>query len=300
MSASATCGVAASVLRMRSGAGWEQPVVGVGGDVLAWNGEWFAGPGVPDSDACDTAAVLELASGAAATAATARGAAEAVAAALATRVRGPFALALWVARLETLVYCRDPLGRRSLVARRSRDSFAVASAAPAGGGAAALGWDEVPADGVFFVCAPRGGARDEAPAPAPADEPAPSSRATWPRDALLDPMGWPPLGSWSEAEARVDDDVAASLLLDALSESVRRRCAGAPGVGVLFSGGLDSAVLARLAHEHVAASESIDLINVAFGERGARDAAKAPDRLARGGKRGGSLSLQRVSLERWN
>lgn len=46
-------------------------------------------------------------------------------------------------------------------------------------------------------------------------------------------------------------------------------------VGVLFSGGIDSMVLARLAHAHVPAGAPIDLINVCF------DAAhRSPDRLA--------------------
>jgi asparagine synthetase B (glutamine-hydrolysing) len=38
-------------------------------------------------------------------------------------------------------------------------------------------------------------------------------------------------------------------------------------VGVLFSGGLDSAILAALAHKHVKVDEAIDLINVAFEKK---------------------------------
>lgn len=53
----------------------------------------------------------------------------------------------------------------------------------------------------------------------------------------------------------------------ALSSASRLRAAvpaGAEQVGVLFSGGVDSATLAALAHRHVRADAAIDLINVAF------------------------------------
>uniref|UniRef100_A0A8C4TTN7 Asparagine synthetase domain-containing protein 1 n=1 Tax=Erpetoichthys calabaricus TaxID=27687 RepID=A0A8C4TTN7_ERPCA len=59
-------------------------------------------------------------------------------------------------------------------------------------------------------------------------------------------------------------------LLDALSEAVRRRVQllprspGGTGVAVLFSGGLDSMVLAALADCHIPPEEPIDLLNVAF------------------------------------
>ncbi|KAG5461999.1 MAG: hypothetical protein BJ554DRAFT_5728 [Olpidium bornovanus] len=75
---------------------------------------------------------------------------------------------------------------------------------------------------------------------------------------------------------------AVNQLIAVLSESVRRRVVGIPGrpasipatavdasrpypkVALLFSGGVDCAVLAALTHLHVPADESIDLINVSF------------------------------------
>lgn len=42
-------------------------------------------------------------------------------------------------------------------------------------------------------------------------------------------------------------------------------------IGVLFSGGLDSAILAAIAHEYVPEDESIDLINVAFERSGSKN-----------------------------
>eukprot|EP00978_Attheya_sp_CCMP212_P003101 scaffold6361_cov50-Attheya_sp.AAC.1 len=52
-------------------------------------------------------------------------------------------------------------------------------------------------------------------------------------------------------------------------------------VGVLFSGGLDSVVLAALAHRHVPMDEPIDLINVAFSSNSSHiETHESPDRLA--------------------
>ncbi|EGI69857.1 Asparagine synthetase domain-containing protein 1 [Acromyrmex echinatior] len=42
-------------------------------------------------------------------------------------------------------------------------------------------------------------------------------------------------------------------------------------IGVLFSGGLDSAILAAIAHKYVSEDESIDLINVAFERLGSKN-----------------------------
>ncbi len=51
-----------------------------------------------------------------------------------------------------------------------------------------------------------------------------------------------------------------------------------PFVGILFSGGLDSMVLAALASRHIPQQESIDLINVAFGDTENSEFDKVPDR----------------------
>ncbi|XP_077284070.1 asparagine synthetase domain-containing protein CG17486 [Arctopsyche grandis] len=82
-------------------------------------------------------------------------------------------------------------------------------------------------------------------------------------------------------------------LLSRLSDSVRTRVRTQPGlcrdcvasktqcdshctVGVLFSGGLDCTILAALTHQHLPSAESIDLFNVAFTKTGQFD---TPDRV---------------------
>ena len=175
-------------------------------------------------------------------------AAASAARALADRVRGPYALAFYCAAARTLLYCRDPFGRRSLVVQDE----SVASAAPRDDGA---GWAEVTTQGVHYV---RG-------------------CAAWPSVLLRCPRaGRRPARPWREPGPA---DAAKTLGAALAASAVKRRCAGLREVAVLFSGGLDSVVLARLAHDALPADATIDLINVAFGERRG-DAEKAPDRLA--------------------
>ena len=69
-------------------------------------------------------------------------------------------------------------------------------------------------------------------------------------------------------------------------------------VAILFSGGVDSVVLAALSHNHIPLNETIDLINVAFAssstpdEKGTDPFSKSPDRIA------ALLSYQEM-IERW-
>ena len=134
--------LAASVLTMRSSGDATQPATDERGNALCWNGEWFQGGPAPD--AADAPAVLALLAEATAGATDAPTAATSAARALADRVRGPYALAYYCAAARTLLYCRDPFGRRSLVVNGTR----VASAAPRDDGA---GWTEVTTEGVHYV-----------------------------------------------------------------------------------------------------------------------------------------------------
>ncbi|CAN9498007.1 unnamed protein product [Ophioblennius macclurei] len=76
--------------------------------------------------------------------------------------------------------------------------------------------------------------------------------------------------------ARCDDSENVERLIDVLSEAVRRRVQCLPlreddstmndhaAVAILFSGGIDSMILAALADRHVPPHQPIDLLNVAF------------------------------------
>lgn len=270
--------ICASVLRMRSGEDWRQPAVdSATGVVLAWNGEWF---GCFDERKGDTARVLELVARTAGTRTNAAEARSAIASALAEAVRGPYALVVWLPAARCLVYGRDPFGRRSLLATTSNDRVALASVSPTKSRAT---WSEVPTTGLEVARLEAGGVELLPPEP-------------WPRAPFLDAASWP-IGEAQAVEARlgrggvrpkakesleamteVSRQAAAAALLATLSEAVRRRTVGVPPpVAVLFSGGIDSAVLAALCDRHAPPDQPIELINVAFGARGAQD---APDRLA--------------------
>lgn len=87
---------------------------------------------------------------------------------------------------------------------------------------------------------------------------------------------------------------AAKGLLELLDRAVKRRVMKAPlpksqstddaSVAVLFSGGIDSVVLAALSHRHVPSNQPIDLVNVSFYANaaiaGSSATPKSPDRLA--------------------
>jgi asparagine synthetase B (glutamine-hydrolysing) len=84
-------------------------------------------------------------------------------------------------------------------------------------------------------------------------------------------------------------DGAATQLLYLLDKSVQRRVINAPlpksncqsdvSVAILFSGGIDSVILAALSHRHIPPDRTIDLINVSFYNDSDSSTA-SPDRLA--------------------
>ncbi|XP_077435648.1 asparagine synthetase domain-containing protein 1 [Vanacampus margaritifer] len=79
---------------------------------------------------------------------------------------------------------------------------------------------------------------------------------------------------------KIKKEEAVKGLLDVLSEAVRRRVQSLPDdpqasgdhstIAILFSGGIDSMIVAVLAHRHVPNCQSIDLLNVAFQQQDKR------------------------------
>ena len=188
-------------------------------------------------------------------------------------------------------------------------------------------WDELPADGMGSAhVLPDGRLEMRWHAVPPMPPPLPLDSARLNLEGGLSP------GSEWEAEATRHGQAAAARFLGSLSEAVRVRVCGVPdrpvatvatvatdrsqpqtaadrspmleappaGIGisaarvaVLFSGGIDCMMLARLADLHLPPNQPLDLINVAFGQL----AACAPDRLT---GRLGAAELRSLSHRTFN
>jgi asparagine synthetase B (glutamine-hydrolysing) len=95
-------------------------------------------------------------------------------------------------------------------------------------------------------------------------------------NTTMPPLAGPPASATGSSE-HPDCSEHFAAVLAALSAAVKERIADS-GAAVLFSGGVDCAVLAALAHRHLPPGKPIELINVAYGVND--DArARAPDRI---------------------
>lgn len=285
------CVCSAHVLHMR-GALTLQPLRDAAGNALLWNGEVFGGVAVGPAE--NDAAVVSRTLGSC-------GAPSEVLAALAA-VRGPWAFVYHQGAADSLWFGRDVLGRRSLLWAWAAGTLTLSSVAAQTAGADP--WKEVPAVGVFRVDLKEFGrtgsvslelfpwnAADAAvgleslrdgcgavtvrgdlalasplsplnvslPAPPAPEPPAESGRSDGDLEELLAGRERP-----EEAER----------LIRVLSEAVRRRvqtldpgAEATAAVALLFSGGVDSMILAALADRHVPPQQPIDLLNVAFRQQ---------------------------------
>lgn len=265
----------ASTLCLR-GVATTQPLVDSHGNVLLFNGQIFGGDRVHVAEgANDSSALL---------AALSHANDDDAFSALLSSLQGPWAVIYWQPSRNRLWFGRDPIGRRSLLVRVCADEgLALVSTAPAG-----FAFQEVPPFGPCYVDI----AGDE-----------PILGTCWRRvdelAALSVPGGPPPpLGQLtalpSTMRRRTQGATGYQATLDAqildldgyayefyhrLSSALERRLVGlrsspAPDVAlqerraqvaVLFSGGIDSLVVARLLDMALPTHCSVDLINVSFG-----------------------------------
>ncbi|KEZ39982.1 hypothetical protein SAPIO_CDS8960 [Scedosporium apiospermum] len=220
----------ATVLSLRGRGITEQPLVrATSGAILCWNGEaWtLGGKTIAENDGAAVLSTLDAASG------------EDAVLDVLQSINGPFAFIYYDPRDGGRIYFgRDRLGRRSLLVHDGED-FILSSVADPG----LSGWVEVEADGVYSLDVARlGDAR--------------SGSVTMP---MVKRHVWLPedLGEYS-LSLRVLN-IPQPPRVPAVSDyEVDTR------VAVLFSGGLDCTVLARLASELLPPEQGIDLINVAF------------------------------------
>ncbi|EPE09062.1 asparagine synthase [Ophiostoma piceae UAMH 11346] len=188
-------------------------------------------------------------------------------------IDGPFAFVYYDQPAGRLYYGRDRLGRRSLLQQQRKDgrlSLSSVSDVEAGAaGAASEPWTEVEADGIYVLNLE-------------ADGPLKAQRHDWSTEHAGNPLMVSGLGLFNmssvppEGSRIAADSPSVRQLHDQLAESLRLRVKSIPRppspistegdtrVAVLFSGGLDCTVLARMSHDLVPADQGIDLINVAF------------------------------------
>lgn len=263
-----------SVLSLRGDSVTQQPLVDDStGSMLCWNGEaWKIGGqhvGGNDGDA-----ILRLLT----TASPLRDSPDAILEALRS-IEGPFAFVFFHKPSRRLYYGRDRLGRRSLLSKMDDQSFTLSSIADS----PATGWSEVEADGCYTVDLYE---LDTKLGLIP-------TRHEWTQDDTLVSS----LGQSSAQNSRyllhqvsgighfnantpensfmlTKQSSSVKQLREKLTSSLELRLLGVPlppgasqtdaRIAVLFSGGLDCTVLARMASDILPADQAIDLINVAF------------------------------------
>ena len=196
------------------------------------------------------------------------------------RIRGPYSFVVLNTRNHKAYFARDCLGRRSLLFKTTADAFLLSSV-----GDGTVGWTEVETNKLYILDwnpAQIGSKWD--PQPVERENTVVASVRSsglsvgvriiefpWARDifTLEQTLPHTPIIPLTLESASV------RYLLDALRNSLRLRLtlisppdsfdrANTSSLAILFSGGLDCTILARLAHELLSLDEPIDLLNVAF------------------------------------
>ncbi|KFY12803.1 hypothetical protein V492_03653 [Pseudogymnoascus sp. VKM F-4246] len=292
-----------TVLSLRGGQITAQPLsTPETGSVLCWNGEaWKIGQDVVEGN--DGESIISLLDASI----SSRSADESINGVLDVlrTISGPFAF-VYYDKIHHLVYFgRDCLGRRSLLYNSEdiSDCIQFSSIADSTGSS----WKEVEADGIYVAALDRASAP---PSLASLEESSmgnkhfPCYRYPW---VPSDNQGATPslsLGVLNQAVPTIPWSLNLSSdsvrqLEKHMIESLRLRLLNIPDpprserpakvkLAILFSGGLDCAVLARMAHDILPQDEQIDLLNVAFENPRVVLASKQPPKtkLQRKGRQG--------------
>jgi asparagine synthetase B (glutamine-hydrolysing) len=168
---------------------------------------------------------------------------------------GPFAFVFYDGRTSKTYFGRDRLGRRSLILRQDdKESLSLCSIATLDSFPA----EEVATESMFSV--------------AVTDETLSISALPWPHPRIYINPTLPSASASLDEELRdtcagVSSALAASLGLRVLNipdQPAVRLVSSTARMAILFSGGLDCTLLARMCHDILPSSQSIDLLNVAF------------------------------------
>ncbi|XP_052206075.1 uncharacterized protein LOC127810572 isoform X2 [Diospyros lotus] len=314
-----------ATLQLRGVTPINQPLVDTSGNILVYNGEIFGGIHV-SSDSNDAEVLMEYLAKCCSSSPQehirpcSSGNEQNSVPALLSTIKGPWALIYWQASSRTVWFGRDAFGRRSLLVHwpTSMDSrLLLSSVAPPHSinkssdlgeefGMSELNfWEELPC-GVYSI--QLGAAKLDANVFGEVKrhewtDPMLNELIKFERTSVLPK---PEVLNGSERLLQTSKELPAQAFLITLREAVIARSKlnltfkaekcdnkqkGDAPVAVLFSGGLDSMILAALLDECLDPKYEIDLLNVSF------DNESAPDRIS---ARAGVKELKRISpLRRW-
>ncbi|KAK0627534.1 asparagine synthase-domain-containing protein [Immersiella caudata] len=245
-----------TVLALRGDHVTKQPLTHpASGSVLCWNGEaWQIGGRQVERN--DGEAILDLLVTASALPCALEGVLEILRA-----IEGPFAFVYYDGVTKSLFFGRDRLGRRSLMFRPGDVPGALTLSSISE--SCDPSWKEVEADGIYCLdCSTN----------------SQSARHDWlpdGRDDCISSIGSFNTSLPSSKSVLTSSSLVVGALEEQLLKSLRLRVLNIPNpppldvssstkVAILFSGGLDCTVLARLVHELLDQDQGVDLINVAF------------------------------------
>ncbi|EPE31605.1 Adenine nucleotide alpha hydrolases-like protein [Glarea lozoyensis ATCC 20868] len=264
-----------TVLALRGGHITTQPFKdSASGCILCWNGEAWAVDSTPVVGN-DGKFVFDLLLKASSSNLSSTESVDAIVKVLRS-ISGPFAFVFLDSNHGFMYFGRDCLGRRSLLLNKDTSPLAMELSSCADH--LDSNWKEVEADGIYQLSlnVQTGTEETETGSGIPSTQPLfPCQRYSW--DAG---KSEPKLGVFNKAIPNQGymlnlHSPSVQQLRDQLYESLKPRILNVlvpPGqvtnqnvrIAVLFSGGLDCTVLARIAHELLPADQEIDLLNVAF------------------------------------
>ncbi|KAH9944543.1 asparagine synthase-domain-containing protein [Epithele typhae] len=233
-----------SELRLRGDSFVKQPHTNEDGNILCWNGEVFEGLEIGEHEN-DGQKLFSMLAG--------TPTAEEICDVFA-HVEGPYAFLFYHNASRTVFYGRDPLGRRSLLVHRptKANPYLLITSVSAGVHPGYV-LEEVSVAHIHGIQLEK--VSDATPANVNRNIPDDP-----PRPIALDRIP----AHMSDTVDRLIVELDRSVMLRVRNIPQRDNAPGQARVAVLFSGGIDSTMVAFLADRHVDPDEPIDLLNVAF------------------------------------